>query len=282
MTGFGRGTAADDGYVIQAELRSLNNRFLEVRVRGLSDQPLLIARCDELLRGRFERGTLELSIRWEQDGEAAPRRLNRAAAERYHRELSEVGHALGIAEGPRLSDLVALGVFQEIKPDVEALWPVVERATEDAVARVAESRAKEGAALAGILAGAVEELRPLIQQALDEAEAQKAACAARLRERMAQLDAAGELERLESEIVLWAERSDVREELDRLRSHADRVEALLAASSAVGRELEFLAQEIAREAGTVAAKARSPGLARVAMDMRLVGERIREQARNVE
>ncbi len=279
MTGFGRGRAARNGYAVQADLRSLNNRFLEVRVRGLGDYPLLLQRCEDRLRGAFARGTLELHVRLE--GER-PRRLALDAARQYLRDLLELRDALALDDPPTLDHLLALGVFEEQAPDEEALWPVVEEALAGAVGEVSAARRREGEALREALArelaaleGALAEAERLAPEALADARA-------RIEARLAELGAEADPGRMAAELVLWAERGDLREELDRLRTHALRFRDLLDSEEPVGRELEFLAQEMGREAGTLAAKARSAALARVALALRLGVERIREQARNVE
>lgn len=279
MTGFGRGRAARNGYTVQADLRSLNNRFLEVRVRGLGDYPLLLQRCEERLREAFARGTLELHVHLE--GER-PRRLALDAARQYLRDLLELRDALALDAPPTLDHLLALGVFEEQAPDEEALWPVVEEALVGAVGEVIAARRREGEALREALArelaaleGALAEAERLAPEALADARA-------RIEARLAELGAEADPGRIAAELVLWAERGDVREELDRLRAHALRFRELLDGDEAVGRELEFLAQEMGREAGTLAAKARSAALAQVALALRLGVERIREQARNVE
>ncbi|HIE47954.1 TPA: DUF1732 domain-containing protein [Candidatus Bipolaricaulota bacterium] len=125
-------------------------------------------------------------------------------------------------------------------------------------------------------------LTGLIDRAREEAPLALAQAEARLRARIAQLELEAEPGRLEQELALWAERADVTEELDRLTAHVARLEELLDEAGAVGRELEFLAQELGREASTLAAKARSVPLGQTALAIRLCADRIREQARNVE
>lgn len=282
MTGFGRGQAQAGGYSVQADLRSVNHRYLEVRVRGLSELPALAQRCEARLRGAFVRGTVELSVRWELAGEVRPRRLMLAAARRLVAELEELKAALDIPEDITLSHLIELGAFQEQPPEEEAMWPALERALEDAIAQLAAAREAEGARLREVLAREVKALADLLDKAREQAPLALSQAEARLRARIAQLELEVEPGRLEQELALWAERADVTEELDRLAAHIARLEELLKETGAVGRELEFLAQELGREAGTLAAKARSVPLGQTALAIRLCADRIREQARNVE
>ena len=282
MTGFGRGQAQAGGYSVQADLRSVNHRYLEVRVRGLSELPALAQRCEARLRGAFVRGTVELSVRWELAGEVRPRRLMLSAARRLVAELEELKAALDIPEDITLSHLIELGAFQEQPPEEEAMWPALERALEDAIAQLAAAREAEGARLREVLAREVKALADLLDKAREQAPLALSQAEARLRARIAQLELEVEPGRLEQELALWAERADVTEELDRLAAHIARLEELLKETGAVGRELEFLAQELGREAGTLAAKARSVPLGQTALAIRLCADRIREQARNVE
>lgn len=282
MTGFGRGQAQEAGYSVQADLRSVNHRYLEVRVRGLVELPALAQRCEARLREAFSRGTIELVVRWELAGEVRPRRLVMAAARRLAAELEELKAELGITEEIGLSHLLELGAFQELPPEEEDMWPALERALEEALAQLTQAREAEGARLREALTREAETLGELMKRAREEAPQALSQVEARLRARLSQLEIPLEPGRLEQELALWAERADVTEELDRLEAHLARLRELLAQDGPVGRELEFLAQELGREASTLAAKARSVPLGQTALAIRLCADRIREQARNVE
>ncbi|GAB4311251.1 MAG: YicC family protein [Candidatus Bipolaricaulota bacterium] len=280
MTGFGRARAAQGGHAVQVDLRSLNHRFLEVRVRGLAEFPALAQRCEDRLRAAFARGALELYVRWE-DG-VRPKRLGLDAARQYLSDLTRLQEELGLADRPSLAHLLSLGVFAEEAPDEEELWPAVARALDGAIEAVAAAREREGATLRDALARERTLLRAALAAARRLAPQDVEGARGRIAARIAELGVAVDPARVATELVLWAERSDVQEELDRLTAHLARFEELLAAEGPVGREVEFLAQEMGREAGTLAAKARSVDLAQAAGRIRLAVERIREQARNVE
>ncbi|MGD9840342.1 MAG: YicC family protein [Candidatus Bipolaricaulis sp.] len=280
MTGFGRARATRGEYAVQVDLRSLNHRFLEVRVRGLAELPLLAQRCEERLRDAFVRGSLELHVRWESG--SRPKQLGLDAARQYLRDLSRLQQELGLADRPTLAHLLSLGVFAEAAPEEEEMWPVVDEALGQAIAAVVAARESEGESLraalareAELLQAAIADAERLAPHALDEAQG-------RIRARIEELGLDPDPARIATELVLWAERSDVREELDRLQSHLARFADLLDSDLPLGREIEFLAQEMGREAGTLSAKARSVDLAQAAGQIRLAVERIREQARNVE
>ena len=117
MTGFGRARATRGEYAVQVDLRSLNHRFLEVRVRGLAELPLLAQRCEERLRDAFVRGSLELHVRWESG--SRPKQLGLDAARQYLHDLSRLQQELGLADRPTLGHLLSLGVFAEAAPAEE-------------------------------------------------------------------------------------------------------------------------------------------------------------------
>jgi uncharacterized protein (TIGR00255 family) len=281
MTGFGRGQAQAHGFQVEVDLRTLNGRFLEIRVRGLSDCPLILHLVEEKLRTSFYRGTVEATFRLTPLPEIGEKKVDLDLAKKYLADLRALRCALNVEEKPGLSHLLALGVFREIRPEEEFLWPAVEEALAGAIAQVQAERAREGEALREALARELQALRELLTKAENLAEKDQKIAAERLRAKAKELETL-DPGRLSAEIALLLGRIDVREELDRLQAHAQRWGELLSQDGSVGKELEFLAQEIAREAGTLAAKAYGPELASVALEMRLVAERLREQARNVE
>jgi uncharacterized protein (TIGR00255 family) len=281
MTGFGRGQAQAHGFQVEVDLRTLNGRFLEIRVRGLSDCPLILHLVEEKLRTSFYRGTVEATFRLTPLPEIGEKKVDLDLAKKYLADLRALRCALNVEEKPGLSHLLALGVFREIRPEEEFLWPAVEEALAGAIAQVQAERAREGEALREALARELQALHELLTKAEILAEKDQKIAAERLRAKAKELETL-DPGRLSAEIALLLGRIDVREELDRLQAHAQRWGELLSQDGSVGKELEFLAQEIAREAGTLAAKAYGPDLASVALEMRLVAERLREQARNVE
>jgi uncharacterized protein (TIGR00255 family) len=281
MTGFGRGQAQAHGFQVEVDLRTLNGRFLEIRVRGLSDCPLILHLVEEKLRTSFYRGTVEATFRLTPLPEIGEKKVDLDLAKKYLADLRALRCALNVEEKPGLSHLLALGVFREIRPEEEFLWPAVEEALAGAIAQVQAERAREGEALREALARELQALHELLTKAEILAEKDQKIAAERLRAKAKELETL-DPGRLSAEIALLLGRIDVREELDRLQAHAQRWGELLSQDGSVGKELEFLAQEIAREAGTLAAKAYGPELASVALEMRLVAERLREQARNVE
>lgn len=281
MTGFGLGQAQGPGFRVEVHLRSLNGRFLETRVRGLSDFPKLAHLVEEKLRQSFSRGTLEATVRFTPDPRFSPKVLDGERAKALYAELCRLAEELGLEEKPGLQHLLALDVFQERVLAEEEIWPALEEALLQAISAVQASRREEGEKLKEALAQEAQNLQGLLVRAESLAQEELASLRERLEERVRGLAGVDEA-RLAAEVALLAERSDVKEELDRLKAHVERIFQLLESPEPVGKELEFLAQEIGREATTLGAKARGPALAEVALGLKLGAERVREQARNVE
>ncbi len=281
MTGFGVGQAQGPGFRVEVHLRSLNSRFLEVRARGLSDFPRLAHLLEEKLRQSFSRGTLEATVRLTLEPGGAPKVLDLALAKAFYAELCRLVEELGLEEKPELEHLLELPVFQERVLQEEEIWPILEEAVHQAIRAVHACREEEGKKLKEALAQEVQNLQALVARAEGLAREELASLRERLEAWVRGLSGVDEA-RLAAEVALLAERSDVQEELERSRAHVARLSQLLESTEPVGKEVEFLAQELGREATTLGAKARGPALAEVALALKLGAERVREQARNVE
>jgi len=281
MTGFGRGQATALGLLVEVELRTLNGRFLEVRVKGLSEYPGLLFRAEEKLRSAFHRGSVEATVRLPPLPGTSEKSVDLELARKYLADLRALQEELGLEEKPGLSHLLALGVFQEKRRDEEVLWAALESALSQAIEEAQASRAREGQALRDALLSECGEMKELLEKAEELAQEDQKIAEERLRKPLSDLAFLDPV-RVNTEISAFLARCDVREELDRLRAHTKRFWELLSEEGPVGKELEFLAQEMAREAGTLAAKAYGPELAELALRRRLGAERLREQVRNVE
>lgn len=289
MTGFGRGSAAGSAWAVEARLKTLNHRYLEILVRGLEEHEELELRCRRRLEEAFSRGKLDLRVELRRvDGEVLT--YDPEVAQGYYQLLERLIRELGLQDEVRLEHLLALeGLFQEAEPGsgVEAeegeLWPLLEQALEEAIHAAEELRTREGERLRGELGGYLDEL----ERDLEAVAARAPMVVEHFRERLAKraeelLGRELDRERLEEEVVLFAERSDITEEVARLRSHIVEARAALAATGPVGQLLDFLAQEMYREVNTIAAKARDSEIAHRTVAMRLKIEKLREQVRNIE
>jgi uncharacterized protein (TIGR00255 family) len=294
MTGFARESGTlPDGTSFVWELRSVNGRGLDLRLRLPNGMDALEAALREATGKRLKRGNVSASLNLKRE-ERAPRLTpDPAALDQAIALATSVAQRLG-APPPRAEAILALpGVLRAevAEPDEaveEAKRAALLAAFETALAGLHAARAREGAQLDAILGALLDEIAALREAAVTEAATQPEAQRQRLMENLAKLlgesDARARVpeERLAQEVAMLAQRSDVREELDRLAAHVAEARRLLKGGDAVGRKLEFLTQEFVREANTLCSKSASVGLTRLGLEMKAAIERLREQAANVE
>ncbi|MDD4903315.1 MAG: YicC family protein [Candidatus Bipolaricaulis sp.] len=283
MTGFGAGAASIDGWRVEATIRSVNHRFLTVRVRSVGERPWLHAQIEEKLRGALSRGDVGvwLSIEGNEELGAGPD-VDRALARRVHEALRALSDELKLETPPTLADLVRAGGFQIREESDEALWPAVERALDQALAALIATREREGALLCDELARLVDAFEDGVDSIEEALPVVLAGLRERLRERIEGLDVTMAPDRLEAEVVLYADRYDVQEELVRLKGHVARARELFRRAAPVGKELDFLGQEFLREINTLGSKARDSEIVGTVLDMKMRVEQMREQVQNVE
>jgi uncharacterized protein (TIGR00255 family) len=290
MTGFGRAQLELAGASFAVELRTVNHRHLDLSVRLPRALLGLEPELRRVLGARFARGKLDLVVSAPAGAAGADVALDRAVAERYLAFAHALSAERGVSAELRAAELLALpGVARVLEHalDEKAVGPALVSAVERAAAAAEEMRAAEGAALERELRQRLDSLRALGAAVAARSDEVVAAVRERLRKRAEQLreeSGGADESRLLQEIVLAAERMDVTEEVTRLASHTDQFEAALAAGGAapVGRKLEFLLQEMVREANTIASKAADAPIAHRVVDLKTELERMREQVSNVE
>ena len=288
MTGYGRGEALGTHIALVAEARSLNHRFFETSVklpRGLSGNEPDLRR---LVQGRIARGRVDLTITLRRTAAATPSvRTDVALGLAYARGARALGEAAGVQSEVSVSDLLRLpGVVtvEEAEEEEGEGAVLLKAAAAEALDELCRMRQTEGAALARDLAAHVEALGAWVRVVEGLLPAALARIQGRLRDRVQAIlgEAPADPGRLAQEVAMWAARSDVAEELARLGSHLAQLRALLAEGGAVGRQLDFLAQELHREVNTIASKADDAELVARVLEARTLVERIREQVQNVE
>ncbi len=290
MTGYGRGECAQDGFKVTVELSSVNRKQSEISVLLPRELEVLEAQIRDVINRVVARGRVTARVTLHSaDGRMSTQvRLNAGLAKAYVRELNRLAKDLKL-EGPVTLDMLARapGVFQtdEDVADAEDFWPAVEKSLQQALATLLKMREREGAHLAKDLAARVKIMRKATAQIQNQApEVQK-----RYRDQLLQRiqnagveTPAADDERLLKEIVYFADRSDISEELTRLQSHFQQFDDCLASSEPVGRVLDFLAQEMNREINTVGSKANDSLISRSVVALKAELEKFREQAQNVE
>jgi uncharacterized protein (TIGR00255 family) len=288
MTGFGRGEAPCTGGAATAEVRTVNSRHLDLRLR----LPRELSALDALLRAEaapfFARGQVELQVRIPAEAEHPARvEVDRDVARLYGEAAASLREELGLGGDLDISTLLALpGVVHQLEPEpaTDELAAAVLAAASAAFADAAEMRRREGEALERDFGARLERVAELIGEIEAQASEVASGIRERLQRRIAQL--APELEvdpsRLDQEIVLAADRMDVTEEVVRLRSHAEQFRETLGLDEPVGRKLEFLLQEMGREANTIGSKAQAAKVSSRVVELKTEIEKIREQVLNVE
>ena len=290
MTGYGRGECAQDGFKITAELSAVNRRQTEISVNLPRELETLETQVRDTINRQIGRGrvTARISIHAAEGKLSARMHINLPLAKAYATELSKLAKQLKLAGEVTLDQIVrAPGVFQTDEELVEAetVWPIVEKALKQGLAALVKMREREGAHLAQDLAARVGVLQKCVGQIQKHAPQTAENYRQQLVERIkgAGLESpAPDDERLLKEIVLFADRSDISEELTRLQSHFQQFEDCRKSKEPVGRTLDFLAQEMNREINTIGSKANDALISRDVVTLKAELEKFREQAQNVE
>ena len=289
MTGYGRAEIAAHGMTATVELRSVNSRFLDVTTRIPRSLSHREKEMKDIIRTMLSRGSLNVTVKVERESNgAAPLRVNVKAARAYFKLLNELRRAIKLRERVRLEHVLnfseVLEPVEEDDTDTEE-WSLVERALKDALGHLNEMRAKEGAELAADLRRRVEWMSTVLDDIEQRSIRRVPEERQRLHERIAQLlgdKAIIDQNRLELEITLLADKLDVTEECVRYRSHNKFFLEALERGEGAGRKLNFLVQEMNREANTIGSKTNDAEIAHVVVRLKEEMERIREQIQNIE
>jgi len=291
MTGHGRGIAEVNGRRATVEIRAVNHRFFDLKLRAPWFDAAVEDHVTQAIRRRVQRGSFTITLREEGAGTAAPVRVDLVTAHQVAQAFDELRRALGQSTtDPIPFQLIAAhpGVIQvgDLGDPSEQRWAGLQPAVEAALDQLIEMREREGEALARDL---LERLSRLEEFSVD---VERVAATApeewrrRLSERLSKLVGAAHTpldeSRLYAEVAILADRLDITEELVRLRSHIAQARTLLEQDDAVGRRLDFLVQELGREVNTIGSKSQSAEIARRVVEAKAELEKIREQVQNVE
>ena len=284
MTGYAAASADSPRGTLSLELRSVNARFLDLQFRVAEELRPLEPRLRELILARVARGKVDCRLFLnDKDIPQRPQRLNAEAIARLKSLAAEAQKSFPDAAPLRVADVLRWpGVVAEGEADEETLRAIAERLCQTALGELVAARAREGAKLAASIGERIaamrlriEEVAPLVPQSL-------AAYQARLAERLREALGTADDDRVRAELAVFAAKVDVDEELERLRAHLAEAERTLKQGGAVGKRLDFVAQELNREANTLASKAASQPLSDCALELKLLVEQIREQVQNIE
>lgn len=283
MTAFARCDAHHGNTTLIWEVKSVNQRYLDLHFRLPEGFKFLDNAVREQCRQHLNRGKLELTLRYQQDESEQSLSLNQELVSQLQNILAQLADSLPHAAPANLADILKHpGVLQQQELDFSSLQAPVLALLQQALTELNAARAREGAAMAAAirerLTGITTQIA-IIEAALPDIQA---AQQQRLRERVADAVANIDSDRIEQELVLLANRMDVAEEIDRLKTHQQEAERILTKGGAVGRRLDFLMQEFNREANTLASKSIDATTTAAAVELKVLIEQMREQVQNIE
>lgn len=285
MTGFSRAEGHDDKFSWAWELRSVNGKGLDIRLRMPSGWERLDPQIRGAVQKRFKRGSVTLNLDIRSTTEQGSLRVNRD----FLTELSDICKEMG--ETPQIDRLMAVrGVIEQAEDRADAAGDddrakAILETLNTALGALATARSEEGARIDAILADRLTEIEGLVEDAEKCAAAQPAAIQARLQQQISDLlggSAPVAEDRLAQEVAVLVTKADVREELDRLQAHVAAARDILKAEGAVGRKLDFLCQEFNREANTLCSKSPDIDLTNIGLALKTTIDQLREQVANIE
>jgi uncharacterized protein (TIGR00255 family) len=284
MTAFARSEEHYDGWMITWELRSVNHRFLDITLRLPETLRSIEGALQEKTTAAVSRGKVEGSLKFQSKvGGTADIALNLPFVDRLLAVAKELQSRMNADTGPKLIDILRWpGVIAEAEPDLDQLKTVVATSLEQALAELVATRCREGERIQEMILQRCHSITALVQQV----RARRPEVRSKLREkwlaRLSELSAEPDMDRLEQEMAILAQRLDVDEELDRLDAHISEIDDVLKRNEPIGRRLDFLMQELHRETNTLAAKSGDAETTRITVELKVLIEQMREQIQNIE
>ncbi len=288
MTGYGRCETRSGGILCSAEIRSVNNRYLDFNIRMPRRLNSLESRIREVLSETIFRGKVDVFITFEDEvRRAGALSFHEPLAEAYLEILKKIGEMDGVTPGIRAVEIARMPEVLSLEDtfsEDDEVWPVLENVLREAARSFVKSRAEEGKKLADDIAGKLDELEEATRTVISHEPEIIEAYRARIGEKMKELlaDSTVEESRIAAEAALFADRISTDEESVRLLSHIDKVRGELEKEGSIGRSLDFIVQEMNREANTMLSKAGDLVTADTAIALKTGIEKIREQVQNIE
>jgi uncharacterized protein (TIGR00255 family) len=287
MTGFARAERQSGTLRVRIELKSVNGRGLDMRLRLATGLDAVEIPLRQLLSKALSRGSVNLLASLDRGATAGAVRVNQQALDTILAALQDLRQV--DSAPPRLDGILALPGVLEVDDgagdiDEDAQSALILNCANEAIDRLKAARLEEGAEIANVLLGQLDQITTLVAQAEAHPSRSRAAIETRLREQLAALSADISLppERIAQEALLLATKADIQEEIDRLRAHVAAARKLIADGGPVGRRLDFLAQEFNREANTLCSKANAVELTAIGLDLKASIDQLREQVQNIE
>lgn len=290
MTGYGEAQARDNGVAVGVEVRAINSRYFKLNVRCPDGLGSLESRIESAVRQQIKRGTVQVGLRVDRQPTSDDYQINQRVLAGYRQQLQSLDPKFNDNEQVQLDTLLSLpGVIDETvvqSHDAAVIWPLIETTIEAALAVMTKMRVSEGHAMA-------EDLRLNCQTIIEHVEKiasrtevvvdnYRKKLTERLQKLLEEFNVTVEPSDVVREVGIFSERSDISEEIVRLRSHLDQFDKVMQSGESVGRKLEFLTQEMFREINTIGSKANDTEIAREVIDIKAAIERMREMIQNVE
>lgn len=290
MTGFGRGQNTNDIFDVTVEIKSVNNRYCDIIVKMPKKLNVFEDKIKNKIKAKLSRGRVEVYINFEEKSydnyEVTPNfdildkyvKTYRAIQERY-----ELKNELNISHLSRIQDGIEVAYLERGE---EEYWAVLEPAIDDALIRIHEMRANEGSQLKEDILSKVEKIRTVLalieEQVPRILEAYKTKVKDRIAELLSEMNTELDELRLANEIAIYADKTNINEEIVRINSHLDQIVSILEISAPMGRKLDFLIQELNREVNTIGSKSPDIDISNHVIELKSDIEQIREQVQNLE
>ncbi len=289
MTAYGRGEISTDGEKVLVEIRGVNHRFMDIHCRLSRMYASWNEKIRKIVQGcGIKRGRIEVILQIEENPEMSDRPLlNQTVAKNYFAALKKLCLEIGIDDSPSLHDLLLIKEIFDVPEEedkTERLWELVERALGKALDAFVEMRRVEGENLAKDIRDRLARIESLIKQVKEHAPKVVEHYRERLRKRIQELVPEDKFDesRFLQEVTIFADRSDITEELVRAESHVGQFVEILNRGGIIGKKMEFLLQELYREINTIGSKANDVKIASLVVEMKNEVEKIREQVQNIE
>ena len=284
MTGFGRTELQTPSGQLQLEMRSVNHRYLDTQFKLPEGFRSIEQELKDLVSQRLKRGKVDtsLSVKWSTNALPEPT-INEERAKQVIKQLETLSSLIKDPAPINPAAIIRIpGVVEEQEIDPTELFPFVKQALNDALTQLADNRTREGARIQEMLETRCAEILTLAEGVRQRLPAVITDIRKRLEQRIESLQAQVDNDRVEQELAIISQKLDVSEELDRLDAHVAEVRAAFATDEPVGRRLDFLMQELNREANTLGSKSADAEITQAAVDLKVLIEQMREQVQNVE
>ena len=288
MTGYGRGEAQGLSKQFTVEIKSVNHRYLEVFIRQPRQYAMLEENIRRFVQKFIQRGRVDVFIKVEELGEQKPEiKVDKEIAVAYYESLKDLADNLQISPDINVFQLVSLPEvikLEEVEEDLEQVWQILQKALIQGLEQLVEMRKTEGESLKNDLLKRIDLLQKLSEQIYQRSPLVVEEYRQKLQNRIKELLTDYELDeqRLNQEIVYFADKSNITEEIIRLRSHFQQFTKSMALDEPVGRKLDFLVQEMNREMNTIGSKANDMEIGQLVVEGKSELEKIREQVQNIE